>query len=104
MLVAFQQFVALLSGVFLWAGWGEQVAGLEGCSSIGRALVSKTSGCGFKSLRPCFVVMAGRHGDCVVQLVTLRWQIAKLFAVVVGIVRSRECAARDFALAAAWRH
>ena len=25
----------------------------EGCSSIGRALVSKTSGCGFKSLRPC---------------------------------------------------
>lgn len=28
--------------------------GPKGCSSIGRALVSKTSGCGFKSLRPCF--------------------------------------------------
>jgi hypothetical protein len=27
---------------------------IKGCSSIGRALVSKTSGCGFKSLRPCF--------------------------------------------------
>lgn len=35
---------------------------IQGCSSIGRALVSKTSGCGFKSLRPCFVVI-----DCVMQ-------------------------------------
>lgn len=29
----------------------------QGCSSIGRALVSKTSGCGFKSLRPCQTLM-----------------------------------------------
>ena len=27
---------------------------LQGCSSIGRAPVSKTGGCGFDSLRPCF--------------------------------------------------
>ena len=96
MLVAFQQFVALLSGGF-WTGWGEQVAGLEGCSSIGRALVSKTSGCGFKSLRPCFVVMAGRHG--------ILCRAVGYFALadretVRGGCRHRpfrECAARDFA-------
>ena len=33
----------------------------EGCSSIGRALVSKTSGCGFKSLRPCFPTKIQRN-------------------------------------------
>ena len=95
MLVAFQQFVALLSGreTSLLDRMGEQVVGLEGCSSIGRALVSKTSGCGFKSLRPCFVVIAVTAHGCVGQWITLRWQIAKLFAVDVGIVRSRECAA-----------
>ena len=33
---------------------------MQGCSSIGRALVSKTSGWEFKSLRPCFVIRLSR--------------------------------------------
>ena len=36
-----------------WLGSVLLVCQTEGCSSIGRALVSKISGCGFKSLRPC---------------------------------------------------
>ena len=66
---------------------GEQVVGLEGCSSIGRALVSKTSGCGFKSLRPCFVVVGCGSGVTF----TLVCRVGNF--VVVGIVRSMECAA-----------
>ena len=39
---------------------------LEGCSSIGRALVSKTSGCGFDSLRPCLSAGLCSQADIVV--------------------------------------
>ena len=33
----------------------------HGCSSIGRAAVSKTAGCGFKSCHPCIFVFLSRR-------------------------------------------
>ena len=36
---------------------------LQGCSSIGRALVSKTRGCEFDSRRPCHLLLSGRVVD-----------------------------------------
>ena len=33
----------------------------QGCSSIGRALVSKTSGCRFESYRPCHFTSVARE-------------------------------------------
>jgi ribosome biogenesis protein Nip4 len=56
--LAFLSFTALLRWTlakawFMQRGESLSLFGVQGCSSIGRALVSKTSGWGFESLRPC---------------------------------------------------